>query len=262
MTVIVGFVGDGCAVMASDSQASEEDQTKHEASKIWEDSGLLFGYSGNTAVGEPIAAALAAALPDIETNKSRWHIRAWLCEKVRNVLVGEYGNHVPAPPPGQIPTKLAGTLLVIGRDDDGYWLLDIDYNAVGTPHWERGFHAIGSGSAGAQTARALLEHYEPEARTLLHLKAIAFRTVDTCVRVLATGVGGEVQLWTGAGEENFQQVTGPDLEDVAHGVEQWTLIEQESLDEVLTQAEPAEADGGDGKTVPEPYEESSEPVTD
>jgi hypothetical protein len=161
---------------------------------------------------------------------------------------------LPAAPPGQIPTKLAGTLLVSGRDSDGYWLLDIDYNCVGTPHWERGFHAIGSGSAGAQTARALLEHYEPETRTLLHLKAIAFRTVDTCVRVLATGVGGEVQLWTGEGEGSFQQVTGAELEDVAHGVEQWTLIEQESLDEVLAQADPVEPGNKAEETVPEPYE--------
>jgi hypothetical protein len=36
--------------MASDSQASEDDQTKFDIPKLWSDHGLLFGYSGNTAV--------------------------------------------------------------------------------------------------------------------------------------------------------------------------------------------------------------------
>lgn len=253
MTVVVGFIGESCAVMASDSQASEEDSTRHEIDKIWEESGLLFGYSGNTAVRAPIAAAISKSLESFDTSKNRWAVSAKLREAVGQVLTGEYANYVPRIQPGDnIPSKLAGVLLVIGRDSDGFWLLDIDANAVGTFHPERDFHAIGSGSIGAQTARALLEHYEPQGRTLLHLKLIAHRTLETCIRVVAFGVGGEIQLWTCDGTGGFEQIAGTDLEDVEHGVEQWTTIEQESLDRVLAQGESKEADEVP-EAVPEPF---------
>jgi 20S proteasome alpha/beta subunit len=273
MTVVVGFIGDGCAVMASDSQASEEDRTKHEIDKIWEESGLLLGYSGNTAIRAPISGAISKAIEGFDTGKNRFTVRSKLCGAVAAVLTGEYANYVPRIQPGdQIPPKLAGTLLVVGRDKNGFWLLDIDANAVGTFHSERDFHAIGSGSIGAQTARALLEHYEPQERTLLHLKLIAYRTIETCIRVVAYGVGGEIQLWTCDGDGGFERVTGTDLEDAGHGVEQWTTIEQESLDRVLAQgeekevAEPPEAvpepfakpDGGSQPEASEPNEDAEE----
>jgi len=247
MTVVVGFVGQDGAVMASDSQASELDQTKYEVQKLWTDGGLLFGYSGNTAVREPIAAALAKSLSGFDTSANRWHVKARLCGTIGPVLRGEYANYVPAPPPGQIPLELAGNLLVLGRDADGYWLLDINHGNVGTFHPERGFHAIGSGSAGAQVSRGLLEHYEPEARTVWHLQLMAYRTIQTCIRFLDAHVGGAVQLWT-MQDGTCAEVTGDALEDVEHGVEQWTLIQKESLDEVLGAGhvgEPGEAEGAE-----------------
>jgi hypothetical protein len=88
-------------------------------------------------------------------------VRDKLSSTIGPVLTGEYANYVPHPPPGQIPTRLAGSLLVIGREPSGYWLLDIDHGNVGTFHPERGFHAIGSGSAAAQVSRGLLEHSSP-----------------------------------------------------------------------------------------------------
>jgi 20S proteasome alpha/beta subunit len=248
VTVVVGFLGADGAVMASDSQASELDRTKYDAPKIWADNGLLFGYSGNTAVMDPVQLALEEKLAGQDTSQSRWTVKKLLCEAIRPVLVGEYANYVPDPPAGQIPASLGGMLLVIGKDANGYWLLDIDHNNVGTFHPHRGFHAIGSGSAAAGVVRGLLEHYDPEARTVWHLKLIAHRSVGTCIRVLDLGVGGEIQLWASTEEgDGFARVTDDDLRDVEHGISQWTVIERESLDNVMGAGapegttEPAEA---------------------
>lgn len=259
MTVVVGFVGTDGGVMVSDSQASEDDQTKFEAPKLWEDSGLLFGYSGNTAVREPLVEALHEALPKADNHENRWKVKARLCGIHGPVISGEYSNYVPKPPPGQIPSKLAGTLLVMGRDADGYWLLDINYNNTGTFHPERGFHAIGTGSAAAGMARGLLANYEPAERSAAALKLIAYRTVAACISVLDVGVGGAVQLWAGEGDGDFVEIEGNDLDDVAHGVAQWAIIEQESLDRVLRQTEAPEPEPeAPEEQVPEPFEASEE----
>lgn len=249
MTVVAGYVGRDGAVIASDSQASEVDHTKYDVPKLWTERGLLLGYSGNTAVREPIAAALAERLKDFDTRANRWTVRARLCQITGAVLQGEYANYVPPPPAGQIPTALAGSLLVLGQDGDGYWLLDIDHSNAGTFHPERGFHAIGSGSTGAQVSRGVLEHYEPEARTVWHLQLIAYRTIQTCIRILDVGVGGAVQLWT-LQDGTCTGVTGDALERVEHGVEQWTVIERESLDEVLGDQRPDPVEAGSA-TLPD-----------
>jgi hypothetical protein len=215
VTVIVGFLGADGAVMASDSQASEQDNTRYDAPKIWEDNGVQ-------------------RLEGKDTSQSRWNMKAHLCEAIRPVLVGEYANHVPAPPAGQVPAKLAGSLLAIGHDADGFWLADVDHNCLLTFHAQRGFHALGSGSHGAQVARGVLEHYDPSDRTIAELELLAYRTVETCIRVSAMlGVGGPVQLWESddADPPGFRQVTGDALDSVAHGVDGWMVIERESLKE-------------------------------
>lgn len=260
MTVVVGFLGAECAVMASDTQASEQDRTKYDAPKIWEDNGVLFSYSGNTAVMDPLQLAVHARLDGQDSSRSRWNVRNDLCAAIGPVLKGEYGNYVPQPPEGSIPAKLGGSLLAIGKDGAGYWLLDIDHNNVGTFHPHRGFHAIGSGSAAAGVALGLLEHYELEARTVWHLKLIAYRTVETCIRVLDVGVGGEVHVWSSTEDQTgFEPVTDDPLRDVAHGVTQWTVIERESLDEVLggtSSDEPA----AEPVQPPDPHEDEGEPA--
>jgi hypothetical protein len=70
--------------------------------------------------------------------------------------------------------------------------------------------------------------------------------VQTCIRFLDAGVGGAVQLWT-MESTACAPVSGEDLEYVEHGVEQWTLIEKESLDDVLgdQRPDPAEAEAAE-----------------
>ena len=87
--------------------------------------------------------------------------------------------------------------------------------------------------------------YEPKGRSLRHLKPIAYRTVDTCINTLGgqLGVGGRVDLWA---SEDGARASDDECARIAGGVEQWTTIERESLDQIVL-AEPAS-----GPSEPEP----------
>lgn len=257
MTVVVGFVGTDGAVMASDSQASELDKTKHQIEKLWICQGLLMGYSGNTAVRDPLMLSLDEALAKTDVHASRWKVIAEVVAASKPVLAGMYANYVPAPPQGQIPASLAGVLLLIGRDPDGYWLADVDHNNTPTFHTERNFHAVGSGSVAAQVANGLLEHYEPKGRTVKDLRLVAYRTVATCIKVVDVGVGGEVQLWSAEGDDEFAKLEVVDLEVVKAGVERWETIERDSLKQAFEAGD--EQDKAPVNQIPAPLAEPAEP---
>jgi hypothetical protein len=244
MTVVVAFVTTNAAVMASDTEGTEADGTKHDVDKIWTCGSLLLGYTGSTVISQPLRAALDQAIPAAEAggSVSRWAIRQKICETCKTVLAGEYANRVP-PVPGEVPRELSGALLAIGRDDDGYWLLEVDRNAGGTFYHEIGFHSVGSGSVSAQTASGLLRNYGAIGRERPHLRLIAYRTVATCIHVLGSnyGVGGEVSIWDAADGEQFEHLDAQSLQRVGNGVEQWITIEAESLDRVVLEEEDAAA---------------------
>jgi hypothetical protein len=52
---------------------------------------------------------------------------------------------------------IGGALLVIGKDGDGHWLLELNCDNTPSAYSERGFHAVGTGSpakAGPQARRS------------------------------------------------------------------------------------------------------------
>lgn len=253
MTVVVAFVGSDGAVMASDSEGTEADQTRRDVEKLWTSDGrMVFGYTGNSVVSQPLRLALEQALAGLGPGARRWDVRAGLCAAARPVVQSAYDNFVPRVPPGQVPQQLAGTLVAIGRDDDGFWLLEIDQHNGGTWYTDPGFHAVGSGSVAAQMANGLLAHYQPLGRSVPHLRLIAYRAVSACIDVLGGryGVGGYVRMWQASGANEFAPLNDAELDLVEHGVEQWRTIESESLDRVVL--EEAEAPGPE---MPEPLPE-------
>ena len=247
MTVIVGFVGPNGAVMCSDSQGTEGgDDTRHEAEKIWEAGGLLFGYSGYGAVKEPLMVTISSALSSIGRQPTRWEARDLLAKANQPVLRNAYENFVPARA-GEDARMMAGHLLVIGHDDSGYWLLELDGNNIATFYTDRGFHTVGSGSVAAQVARGLLAHYEPAGRNVAHLKLLAYRTVETCIDVLGGrwGIGGRPLMWYSEAGDPFTEASDGELAATQNAVGGWTLIERESLDKAF----PDSPGGGNEETL-------------
>jgi hypothetical protein len=243
MTVIVAFVGPDGAVMASDSESTGADETRSDVEKIWACGPLVLGYTGTTIIQQPLRLALEQAVTNVGA-VSRWDVRAIICAASDPVLGTAYANHVPKLPAGVVPPTLAGMLLALGRDDDGYWILEVDERNGGTFYEDRDFHAVGSGSPAAQVARSLLVHYEPLGRSVPHLRLFAYRAVAVCIRTLGGrhGVGGRVRMWQSEGGGAFEQLTEADLAGVENGVEQWTTIEGESLDRVVLEEAPPEGD--------------------
>jgi hypothetical protein len=264
VTVVVGFIGPDGAVMASDSEGQEADRTRRDVEKIWRCGSLLCGYTGQSSVQQPLRVALEDRVTAAEAGGplNKWLMRAQVAEACGPVLQSAYANHVPRPARDEVPQALRGALLVIGRDNDGFWLLEIDER--NGPSWYSdpgpGFHAVGSGSTAAQVARGLLEHYEPGDRDVAHLRLLAYRTVATCITVLggAYGVGGEVRIWHAEGDAEFTQLDAGEMERVKNGVEQWTTIEAESLDRVVLEEAAPEVEG---EEMPEEFEpqEQEEP---
>jgi hypothetical protein len=257
VTVVVGFVGTDGAVMASDTEGTEADQTRRDVEKIWRSGTLLFGYSGTSSVQQPLRLAIEQAVRTPPEHPSRWEIRASLCAATAPVLQSAYDNFVPRLPPGNVPIPLVGTLLAIGHDEAGFWLLEVDRFNSGSFYTDPGFHAIGSGSAAAQVARGLLGHYEPLGRGVRELRLIAYRTVATCISVLggALGVGGDIVMWEAAEGQPFAKLPPLEVEVIEDGVAKWTTIERESLDRVFADEEAAEAED---VPLPEPLDAEPE----
>jgi hypothetical protein len=143
----------------------------------------------------------------------------------------------PHLPVGAVPSSLAGKLVVIGRDSDGYWMLEIDERNGASFYESDGFHAVGSGSVAAQVSRSLLAHYEPLGRSVRHLRLIAYRAVSVCIGTLGGQhmVGGDVRIWEVEGDASFVKLGEAEMAQVANGVDQWRTIESETLDQVVVE---------------------------
>jgi 20S proteasome alpha/beta subunit len=260
MTIVVGFVGADGVVMASDSEATEADRTRFEASKIWECHGLLFGYSGNTAVEVPLAVALNSDLGILQ-ERNRAAEAKCIQTAALPVLEWAYDNYVPRPPRGIVPSELSGQLLVAGRDADGYWLGHMNESAIFTTA-SRAFHAVGAGSVAAQVANGLLSRYAAAGRPLHDLKLIAYRTVAACIAVLGRGygVGGKVKMWESLAG-GFRELSTDEVERVKHGVDQWLGIEQDSLKFVTITGEEVKTATGliVASKLPDDLEANTEP---
>ena len=239
MTIIVGFIGTDGAVMASDSQATEADDTRFNvADKIWKANDVLFGYSGYVAVGYQIRTAVRAALKNrLPNGGTYFEHQTVLQESIRPCLKHAYANFVSAQPGQTAGNTIAGALLVMGRETDSYWMMEVDLNCIASPYTDRAFHAIGSGSIPAQMARGLLESYEPKESPRLHLELMAFRTIRTCIQVSAYGVGGNIHIWSSTDGGPFTKLGQVDLERLSAREAVWRETERESLARSLGEEE-------------------------
>jgi proteasome beta subunit len=232
MTLVVGFVAQACGVMGADSQATEADGTRTQVEKIWQDRGLLFGYTGSWAVRDLITRVIGRRLAQdgFDPHMDREGVRHLLCQVVRPVLMSVYANYVPNDV-AEAKRALGGRLLAMGSDGDGYWLLEIDEENTGSWYTDRGFHAIGSGSPAAQVAIGLLQNYNPQRLSVEQLQMLAFRTLGVSITVLAQHLSGPMRLWSSDERGSFLPLTDTDLDDTERRVELWLTLERESLDE-------------------------------
>jgi len=241
MTLIVGFVGKDGSIMASDSEASESGHSRFDIEKIWQEQDLLFGYSGNTSIKQAIAQTIKTTiipqLQQIQGQADRWQTRGLLANALKPVLATAYQGYV-----GQNLNQLNGALLVLGHDKDGDWLLEIDQNNTPTFYNERGFQAIGSGSPSAYVARALMEKYQLDGKTVTILKVVTYRILDTSIKSIGGqyGVGGNIHIWSSSKDGKFKKISSKEMESIKNTVDQWTTVERESFEALFDNKKPVE----------------------
>lgn len=238
MTVVVGFVGSDGAVMASDSEATESGHTRYDVDKIWTAGSLVLGYTGCDALRQPLIKAIDKVIKETfgeDQEIDRWQGRSALENAIKPVLLHAYSMYVGPRNEAGLPAGLDGALLVLGRDADGYWLLEIDGHNRCSFYTDRGFHTVGSGSAAAYVAQSLMKDYDAAGRPTAQLKLIAHRIVQTCIDTMGGefGVGGHVELWYSENNGAFVETPTDECESIANAVEEWRGIERESLNQVV-----------------------------
>jgi hypothetical protein len=125
---------------------------------------------------------------------------------------------------------IGGSLIVVGRGPDGYWLYEIDRNNGATNYTEDGFHTIGSGSLGSHIGRRFLGHYMQAGYEAAHMRLLAYRFVESCIDVLPGyfGIGGDVQMWQST-EDRFAPLDVGELAAVRDALQQWCVAEQGTI---------------------------------
>ena len=245
--------------MASDSLVSNDDHTAAApVAKIWTTGGLLFGYSGHLSIREAIRKRLEGAFaftpqgPELDPEMA-----ASLLTVTVGPVVQEAYNRFTGGPLDNPPDKIGGRLVVIGRDSDGHWILEIDENNMVADYRVEASHAIGSAATLTQVGRRLLDHYKVPTHDHRHLCLLAYRTVQASIEVLgsAWAIGPPVQLWKSTAD-GFTEVSGTELDQVKDNVDVWKGRELDSLLSMFeTEGEPAP------ESLPAPLGDGDPPAT-
>lgn len=233
MTAILALVAEDCAVMASDTEATSSDNTRFDTDKIWPAGALLAAFCGPASTRVRVQHAVEQTVEkkwkgatDISRNEARD-----VLVKVLSPLYREIYDTFVESAPGQSAKSIAGgDLLIIGKDSEGYWILEINEHAQATPYSH--FRAIGSGGDAAHISAALLRHYLPAAASVDRLRLVGYRIIKTCIESLGgeLGVGGDVRLWSRVPGSLCAQSDEQDLVAIAEGLAQWQTLEREALE--------------------------------
>ncbi|MET0967007.1 MAG: proteasome protein [Nakamurella sp.] len=228
MTVVLALRCADGLVLAADSQVTDSargmsypSQKLHPLgeSAAWGGSGARAVLNELKDVFDGCAAALLAA-----DNVGRA-----VQEQVVPLLRHHYESFI-ADVPGEDSSGAtpATYVLTAGYAQGVPFIVDIDPHGLIGRYEEVGFHAIGSGSAMAQQAAALLAHFQMKERDVDHGVLAAVRVLDA-LRITSPSVGGPVDVYrlTPAGAKPLSE---DDIERVRERVRRWAELENEVLD--------------------------------
>jgi proteasome beta subunit len=119
-------------------------------------------------------------------------------------------------------------VLVAGYARGEPFIVDIDPHGLIGRYEDVGFHAVGSGSAMAQQAGALLAHFRMPERDVDHGVLAAVRVLDG-LRITSPSVGGPVDVYRLTPDGSYG-LSEEDVERVRERVRRWAELESEVLD--------------------------------
>ena len=114
-------------------------------------------------------------------------------------------------------------MLVAGYAGDTPFIVDIDPHGLIGRYEEVGFHAVGSGSAMAQQAGALLAHFRMTERDVDYGVLAAVRVLDA-LRMTSPSIGGPIDIYR-LTSDGAKALSEKDIDRVREQVERWSELE-------------------------------------
>jgi proteasome beta subunit len=229
VTVVLALRCQDGVVLAADSQITDVARGLSYPSQKLHPLGstAAWGGSGSRAVLlelEPIFAESAATVLGAP------NVGRAVQEQVLPLLKHHYDAFIETVPGEKASGATPATyVLAAGYTSDGKpFILDIDPHGLIGRYEEVGFHAIGSGSAMAQQAGALLAHFEMTGRDVDNGVLAAVRVLDA-LRITSPSIGGPVDVYRMT-SEGAAALTAEEIEAVRARVRRWAELENEALD--------------------------------
>ena len=222
-------------MLAADSQATfgvgKPQPLRTTEEKLWQvgDAPVVAGISGHVGMAQNVKASLAS-IPSTELSGRIAKLRPILRNHVVEVLRDAKQSYVPIHQSGGEPiceTVIAG--YTVGAP----WILEINCNGLDEQHEHRGFLALGSGEAFAHFACAAMRHHAVRELGIFHAQVLAFRTIETAIKVAAFGLGPPIQMWTIDDKHGACRVDKDKDTIISHTSEIWKSMETESLVEAV-----------------------------
>lgn len=241
MTVAIGLLCKDGVLIASDSMASGSGGIASFVTKVktLERHPVIWTASGSEYVIDEVAIDLAnmdagkgadGALLGIFTDPNVASVRSKIKSTVTGGLKRAYAGGVfqTPVPAGNVSNEFVTDVMVLGYAAGVPWFFEVDRTGQLNSHASRRFAAVGSGGAAASTALALMSHHVGEDLTLDDPKLLAYRTIDTTIRVSNAFVGLPVQIAV-CDEGGARVLEQAELDEIGAGVQRWTTLETELL---------------------------------
>ena len=231
MTVVLALrCADGVA-LGSDSQITDSARgLSYPAQKLhpFGDT-AAWGGSGSRAVLFDLEQLFNSCAPAVLGSENIGHA---VQERVVPVLRRHYDQFVEQVPGEQHSGATPATyVLTAGYADGVPFIVDIDPHGLIGRYEEVGFHAIGSGSAMAQQAGALLAHFRMTERDVDYGVVAVVRILDT-LRVTSPSIGGPIDLYRITAEQ-ADALSDKEVARVRKQVQCWSDLESKALDELF-----------------------------
>jgi proteasome beta subunit len=231
VTVILSIVCADGLVLATDSQITDAARgMTYPAQKLHPlGDHAAWGGSGSRAVLldlEKIFAASSAAILEGED------VAREVQERVLPVLHHHYDTFIPEVPGEETKGTPSAYVLAVGYAHDEPFVVEINPNGMIGRYEDLGFHAIGSGSALAQQAAAMLGTFDVRTRSVDYGVAAAVRTLDALARTSAS-VGDEIDVCR-ITPDGAHHLEDEEVDDVREIVQRWVDAERAVLDDLIS----------------------------
>jgi proteasome beta subunit len=228
MTVVLALKCADGIVLAADSQITDSARGLSYPSQKLHPFGETGAWGGSGARAvllelEPVFAGCADAVLGSD------NVGRAVQEQVIPLLRHHYENFIEVVPGEKIGGATPATyVLTAGYAKGEPFIVDIDPHGLIGRYEQVGFHAVGSGSAMAQQAAALLAHFQMPDRDVDHGVLVAVRVLDA-LRITSPSVGGPVDVFR-LTADGRTALTEDDLERVRGRARHWSELENEVLD--------------------------------